>query len=43
MKTLPIVMIVLQTAAGAVYAAGGDVRRMTYWLAAAVLTAAVTF
>lgn len=41
---LPIMMIVLSVGAAFVYAWGyQDVRHTMYWLAAAVLTASVTF
>ena len=39
----PTALIVLDVAAAAVYGAEGDWRRCVYWLAAAVLTAAVTW
>lgn len=39
----PVILIILDVAAGAVYACHGDYRRLIYWLAAAVLTASVTF
>lgn len=42
-KMFPVALIVLDVAAAAVYAAHGDVRRFIYWLAAATLTATVTF
>jgi hypothetical protein len=42
-KLFPIVLIVLQAAACAVYACHGDWRRTVYWIAGAVITAAVTF
>jgi len=42
-KIFPIVLILLDVAAAAVYAAHGDARRFVYWIAAAVLTASVTF
>lgn len=42
-RLFPIVLIVLQIAAAAVYACGGDARRAVYWVAGAVITAAVTF
>lgn len=42
-KVFPSVLIALDVAAAAVYAAHGDVRRFIYWLAAATLTATVTF
>ena len=41
-KAFPSVLIALDVAA-AVYAAHGDWRRFIYWLAAATLTATVTF
>ena len=39
----PTVLIVLDVAAAAVYVAGGDTRRFIYWIAAATLTATVTY
>ena len=42
-QLFPAALIVLDVAAAVVYAVDGDVRRVVYWLAAAVLTAAVTF
>ena len=39
----PIVLIVLDLGAAIVYAAQTDMRRAIYWVAAAVLTACVTF
>lgn len=42
-KILPTIMIVLSILAAIVYAAGGDCRRTVYWIAAAVVQAAVTF
>ena len=36
-------LIVLDVGAGVVYACHGDVRRMVYWFAAAVLTATVSY
>lgn len=39
----PIALITLDCGAAFVYLWGGDVRRTIYWLAAAVLTACVTF
>lgn len=42
-KVFPSVLIALDVAAAAVYAAHGDARRLIYWLAAATLTATVTF
>lgn len=39
----PIALMILDLGAGAVYALDGDLRRAIYWVAAAVLTAAVTF
>ena len=42
-RVFPVILIVLDCAASAVYAAHGDVRRCIYWFAAATLTATVTF
>jgi hypothetical protein len=42
-KLLPAVMIVIDVLAAVVYATNKDVRHTIYWLAAAVLTASVTF
>lgn len=42
-KIFPTVLIALDVAAALVYAAHGDWRRLIYWLAAATLTATVTF
>ncbi len=39
----PVLLIALDIGAAAVYAAGPDWRKVIYWLAAAVLNAAVTF
>jgi hypothetical protein len=42
-KVLPIVIIVIDIGAAIVYGMHKDVRHTAYWLAAAVLTASVTF
>lgn len=42
-KFFPTVLIILDVAAAVAYMAGGDVRRFIYWMAAATLTAAVTY
>ena len=42
-KLFPCILIALDVASGAVYLCGGDVRRFIYWIAAATLTATVTF
>ena len=42
-KIFPVALIVLDVAAAVVYAACGDWRRFIYWIAAATLTATVTF
>ena len=42
-QVLPGVMIVLEVAAAVVYAIARNPRETVYWLAAAVLTASVTF
>lgn len=39
----PIALIACDVGAGVVSAVSGDLRRAVYWLAAAVLNAAVTF
>jgi hypothetical protein len=38
----PVLLILLDLGAAAVYLCGGDYRRAIYWLAAATLTACVT-
>lgn len=42
-QIFPTVLIALDVASAVVYAAHGDWRRFIYWLAAATLTATVTF
>ncbi len=42
-QILPSVLIAIDIGAGIVYGFDGDVRRLIYWLSAAVLTACVTF
>ena len=42
-KILPTVLIVIDVAAGIVYACHGVIKRCVYWLAAATLTATVTY
>lgn len=42
-KIFPLILIVLDVAAAAVYAWDGDWKRTIYWIAAATLTATVTF
>ena len=39
----PTTLILLDVAAAVVYLAAGDVRRFIYWIAAATLTATVTY
>lgn len=39
----PTVLIALDVGAAVVYAVGGDWKRTIYWLAAATLTATVTY
>jgi hypothetical protein len=39
----PMLLILLDLGASAVYALSADWRRSVYWLAAAILTATVTF
>ncbi len=40
---LPSVLIAIDIGAGIVYLIGGDWRRFIYWIAAAVLTASITY
>ena len=42
-KIFPMLLMLLDLGAGIVYACHGDVRKVIYWIAAAVLNAAVTF
>ena len=42
-KLFPALLIILDICAAIAYVPGGDWRRVIYWLAAAVLTACVTF
>jgi Cdc6-like AAA superfamily ATPase len=42
-QIFPLLLILLDVCAAVVYAGKGDVRKTIYWLAAAVLSAAVTF
>ena len=42
-KWFPILLIVIDGAASVAYLFDGDMRRGIYWMAAAVLTACVTF
>jgi len=42
-KIFPTILIVLDITSAVVYACGGDIRRMIYWVAAATLTACVTY
>ena len=42
-KMFPIILICFQLGACAVYAMHGDHRRTIYWIAGALITAAVTF
>lgn len=42
-QIFPSVLIALDVFAGIVYAFDGDIKRFIYWLAAATLTACVTF
>lgn len=46
MKTayiFPVVLIILDLGAAISYGVNGDIRKVIYWLAAAILNAAVTF
>lgn len=40
---LPTIMIILDMLAAGGYAYVGDIRKLIYWIAAAILTATVTF
>lgn len=42
-KVFPMVLMTLDMAAAVVYLCHGDVKRCIYWVAAATLTATVTF
>ena len=42
-KLFPTILIVLDIAAAVVYATHGDWRKMTYWIAAGVLTLVITY
>ena len=42
-RLFPCVLIALDVLSGAVYLCHGDLRRFVYWIAAATLTATVTF
>jgi len=42
-KVFPTILIILDIAAAIVWITKGDWRKMTYWLAAAVLTFVVTY
>ncbi len=42
-KIFPIILIVFDILASVFYMVDGDIRRAIYWVAAAVLTACVTF
>ena len=42
-KIFPIALILLDIGASSVYLAHGDLKRSIYWIAAATLTACVTF
>jgi len=42
-RLFPTILIILDVCAAIGYATQGDVRRIIYWIAAAVLTATVTY
>ena len=42
-KVFPTLLIILDVCAAIVYACAGDCRRAIYWMAAATLTATVTY
>lgn len=39
----PVMLIILDLGAAAVYGFGGDIKKAVYWIAAAVLNITVTF
>ena len=42
-KFFPTLLIIIDICAACVYGCHGDIRRVIYWLAAAILTASVTY
>ena len=42
-KIFPTILILLDICSAVVYAYGGDIRHMIYWIAAATLTLCVTY
>lgn len=42
-KLLPTILIIIDILAAIVYGIDGDYRRVIYWVAAAILTATVTY
>ena len=42
-RLFPVILILLQIAAGVIYIPSGDFRKVVYWFAAAVLNVVVTF
>jgi len=42
-KIFPLVLMIIDIVAGAIYFANGDVKKCIYWFAAATLTYTVTF
>lgn len=42
-QIFPLILIILDALAGAMYLASGDVKKFIYWMAAAVLNITVTF
>ena len=42
-RLFPSILIVLNLCAAAAYASHGDVRKVVYWIAAAILTTTVTW
>jgi hypothetical protein len=40
---LPTILIIIDVSAAIVHAYHGDLRKFVYWIAAAILTASVTF
>ena len=42
-RLFPTLLIILDVAAGTIWACHGDLRKAIYWIAAAILTICVTF
>ncbi|MEE0963085.1 MAG: hypothetical protein U0L73_02565 [Ruminococcus bromii] len=42
-QIFPLILIILDALAGAMYLTNGDIKKFIYWMAAAVLNITVTF